>query len=123
MSTKNIIVSLLVIIVIVLFYTWQRMEVLKISYEIDKLRNEKDELINKNKFLQVEVASLKSLDRVEKTSRHELGLVTPDKFEMISLEGEDSIEDERIKNNRYGLVGINAKKEYSIESKGADKLE
>lgn len=134
MSAKNIIVSLLIIIGSILFYTLQRMEVLRISYEIDKLRNEKNELSNKNKFLSVEVASLKSLDRVERMSKDELGLITPDKFEIIELEGENEYytappisdwyrrmpEGNQTKNNRYGLAGI---KTDNNENKGVDTLQ
>lgn len=86
MNAKKIILTLLLIISFVLFYTWQRIEVLRLGYEVDKLRSEKNELYNKNKFLQVKVAGLKSLDRVEKIAREELGLIIPDKFEIISLE-------------------------------------
>lgn len=86
MNTKNIILVLFAIISFVLFYTWQRIEVLRLGYEVDKLRSEKNELYNKNKFLQVKVAGLKSLDRVEKIAREELNLIIPDKFEIISLE-------------------------------------
>lgn len=121
MSTKNIVLGLLAVIAMVLFYTWQRMEVLRVSYEIDRLRNEKSELSNKNKFLQVEVASMESLDRVEKTSREQLGLVTPEKFEMIALEGE--VEDSEMRNFGYGLTGIKSKKGNSTKRSGADTLE
>lgn len=74
-----------ILLALVLFYLGMSVECQKTKYEIDKLRTKKEELINYGKILQIEAAKLKSLERIEGIARNDLGLITPDSFETITL--------------------------------------
>lgn len=76
---------IIILLISVLLYIGLNVECIKTGYEINKLKLEKMELTNENKILRIEIAKLKSLERIETVARTELGLVTPDKFETITL--------------------------------------
>ena len=82
---RNLIALTILISILILFYVWQRVEVVKIGYQIDKLQEESASLINKNKSFQLEIVRLKSFDRVEALVK-EMGLMPPKKFESIEFE-------------------------------------
>ena len=59
------------------FYTWSRVQCIKTGYEImDEAKNCK-KLINMQKNLKLELASLKSQERLSKIAEYELGLAAP----------------------------------------------
>ncbi len=59
------------------FYTWSRVQCIKTGYEImDEAKNCK-KLINMQKNLKLELASLKSQERLGKIAEYKLGLATP----------------------------------------------
>lgn len=59
------------------FYTWSRVQCIKTGYEImDEAKNCK-KLINMQKNLKLELASLKSQERLSKIAEYKLGLATP----------------------------------------------
>ncbi|MEK6645608.1 MAG: hypothetical protein AABY84_02915 [Candidatus Firestonebacteria bacterium] len=82
---RSLIAWTILISVFILFYVWQRVEIVKMGYQIDKLQEESTALINKNKSFQLEIVRLKSFDRVE-TLVKEMGLMPPKKFESIEFE-------------------------------------
>src|SRR5262249_30302123 len=65
------------IVVPLLVYVWQRVEFLRISYEVEGLKKERQQLQDQNKQLGVERSFLLSPDRIERVARKELGLVDP----------------------------------------------
>lgn len=65
------------IVVPLLVYVWQRVEFLRVSYQVEALKKERQDLQEKNKHLSVERSSLMSPDRIERMARQELGLVDP----------------------------------------------
>lgn len=65
------------ILVPLLAYVWQRVDFLKISYQVEALKKERQELQEQNKHLGVERSFLMSPDRIERMARRELGLVDP----------------------------------------------
>ncbi|MDD5772878.1 MAG: cell division protein FtsL [bacterium] len=65
------------IISIFLFYIYQRMEVREKVYSINQMQEEQKKLIEENRSLQLEVASLRSLERIERIARDQLGLDVP----------------------------------------------
>jgi len=65
------------ILVPLLVYVWQRVDFLRVSYEVEALKKERQELQEKNKHLSVERSFLMSPDRIERMARKELGLVDP----------------------------------------------
>lgn len=65
------------ILVPLLAYVWQRVDFLKISYQVEALKKERQGLQEENKHLAVERSFLMSPDRIERMARKELGLVDP----------------------------------------------
>lgn len=59
-----------------LVYVWQRVEVIRLGYEIEGLKKQKDELIKTNKGLLIEAATLTSPDRVEAIAVKDIGMKT-----------------------------------------------
>ena len=65
------------ILVPLLVYVWQRVDFLRVSYRVEALKKERQELQEENKHLSVERSFLMSPDRIERMARKELGLVDP----------------------------------------------
>ena len=65
------------LLVPVLFYVWQQVEYLRYGYRVEQLRAERGRLVEWNRELMVERATLLDLKRVEKEALR-LGLVPPD---------------------------------------------
>ena len=65
------------IVVPLLVYVWQRVDFLRVSYEVEGLKKERQQLQDQNKQLGVERSFLLSPDRIERMARKDLGLVDP----------------------------------------------
>ncbi|MGH7369416.1 MAG: septum formation initiator family protein [Candidatus Methylomirabilaceae bacterium] len=70
----------------VLFYVWQHIQVVRLGYEIEQLQGERVTLLRREKELRVDLARLKSLRRVEEIARRELGLTTPVSGQVMTIE-------------------------------------
>lgn len=68
-----------------LFYTWSRVQCVKIGYQISKGINSNRALITLRNNLKIEVAHLKSPERLEKIAREEFGLTIPRPEQMITI--------------------------------------
>ena len=65
------------IVVPLLVYVWQRVEFLQVSYRVEALKKERQQLQEQNKQLTVERSFLTSPDRIEHLARTQLGLIDP----------------------------------------------
>jgi cell division protein FtsL len=74
------------VLVGVLFYVWQHIQVVRFGYQIEHLQGERIALIRQEKGLRFEVARLKSLRRVEEIARHQLGFTSPRPDQVILVE-------------------------------------
>ena len=72
----------------VLFYIWPYINILNINYKFEKLLNERAKLVQSNKLLKIEMASLKSLDRVENIATTQLGLSFPQDGQIVIIKSE-----------------------------------
>jgi cell division protein FtsL len=61
----------------VLFYVWQQVEYIRYGYQVEQLRQERSRLVEWNRQLKLERATLLNLRRVEKVAAGQLGLVPP----------------------------------------------
>lgn len=68
-----------------LFYTWCRVQSIKTGYNITAEKRRNKELINLQKNLRVELANLKSPDRIGRIARERLGLIMPDPGQIIVI--------------------------------------
>jgi len=69
----------------VLFYVWQQIEYIRTGYQIEQLRSEKNRLIEWNRQMKLERATLLNLQRIEELGRSHLGLVPPDPENTVKI--------------------------------------
>lgn len=74
------------ILALVLFYVWQRTQVVHLGYQIEYLKKEKVALIRNNKELLIEVASLTSPARIESLASSRIGLSTPQREQIVVVQ-------------------------------------
>ncbi|MGM0502604.1 MAG: cell division protein FtsL [Bacillota bacterium] len=85
---KTMLTIILIILVIVLFfimYINQYVQISRKSLMVEKLEDEKRQLESKQEHLQLKIAELKSLDRVEKIAKEELNMEQPDNINYIVI--------------------------------------
>jgi len=67
-----------------IFYVWQHIEIVKSGYCINKLRSERRRLVEENHILQLNVASLRSPQRIESIAKN-MGLVPSKRWCVMRL--------------------------------------
>ncbi len=73
-----------------LFYVWQHVQVIRLSYQIERLNSERVSLVERERELTIELARLKSLKRVEGIARERLGMVTPGQGQLYIVSTPES---------------------------------
>jgi len=68
-----------------LFFTWCRVQTIGTGYEISKETQRRQDLINFQNNLKIELARLKSPERIAKIAKNQLGLITPTPEQMIII--------------------------------------
>jgi len=68
------------------FYTWCRVQCTQMGYAITRLEAEQSTLTDRQENLKIELARLKSPERIEKIAREQLGLVRPKPEQIIVVE-------------------------------------
>ena len=66
-----------------LFYVWSHHQIIALGYETSQATREEQELLQENKKLRLKLAGLKAPGRIERMASHELGLVSPQKEQLI----------------------------------------
>jgi len=79
------IIFMAVFIAELFLYTWCRVNCIDVGYEISKETKKQDELIALQNNLKIELASLKSPERISKIAKDQLGLNTPTKSQTIVI--------------------------------------
>jgi cell division protein FtsL len=69
-----------------IFLVWSRFQVTSVGYQVSRALDEQKRLLNHNKALKVEGASLKSLSRIEGIATGPLGLTNPEPQQMVHLQ-------------------------------------
>jgi cell division protein FtsL len=77
--------SALALIGVVLVHVWLRLQVVQMGYALSTISKLQGRLEQENRELKVELATLTSPERLEALARSRLGLVTPDKGQIIVL--------------------------------------
>ncbi len=80
----NLFLILIFSFIVIMTYIFFHTENLRIGYEIEKLRKERDKLKEEIEILQIEKAKLLSLKRVEKIAK-ELGMREMEKEQIVVL--------------------------------------
>lgn len=68
-----------------LVYVWQHTQVVRLGYEIERLRETRAALEQERKALRLEMGQLRSLRRVEAIARTRLGMVTPKPGQVVLI--------------------------------------
>ena len=83
-STLRYFLWIIPFVLLGIFYVWQHIEVVKSGYCINKLKSERTKLIEENRILQMNAASLKSPQRIE-TIAKDMGLIVSKKWCIVRL--------------------------------------
>jgi len=70
---------------LVLFHVWLRLQVVHMGYALSSTSKLHNQIVHENSELKVELATLTSPDRLEAMARRRLGLVPPEKGQVIIL--------------------------------------
>ena len=68
-----------------LFYTWCRVQSVQANYDIAKATQDQQRLIALQDNFKIELANLKSPQRIATIAREQLGLVTPTSKHMVPI--------------------------------------
>jgi len=68
-----------------LFFTWCRVQHVEAGYDISRETRRHQNLITLQNNLKIELASLKSPERIAKIAKNQLGLITPTREQMIII--------------------------------------
>jgi len=77
--------STAIMLIGILLYLWPQMRIVELSYQQDALRSQQAQALQRQKELQVELASLRRLDRIEHLAIQQLGLKPPQLSQVIYL--------------------------------------
>ena len=72
-------------IVELFFYTWCRVQCIRVGYELADASEKHQKLLTLQKKLSIEIASLKSPERIKKIAEEQLGLTMPHPDQMINI--------------------------------------
>jgi cell division protein FtsL len=79
------IIFMVIFIAELFVYTWCRVNYIDMGYEISKETKKQHELIALQNNLKIELASLKSPERIAKIAKYQLGLEVPTKSQTIVI--------------------------------------
>ena len=79
------IVLMVLFFVEALFYAWCRVQCVNAGYGIDRENNRHQALLKERNTRRIELARLKSPERIETIARTRLGLVMPDVQQTVTL--------------------------------------
>lgn len=68
-----------------MFHVWTRTAAMDLGYQISKEQGIKENFINENKSLRLEISTLKRMDRLGAIAVNELGMVAPAPEQVVYL--------------------------------------
>ena len=78
-------IALSCLFLLVMTYTWQHFKAIEYGYKVESLRSQRDGLLEMNRALRLEEASLRSPDRIDKLAR-EYGMQPPQAGQVIHMD-------------------------------------
>lgn len=84
----NILLSLIITVIVIscsLFCVWSHIQVINLGYEISQANTKSKELLQLNKKLKLEIATLTSPNRVEGIAKNKLRLISPKPDQRIII--------------------------------------
>ena len=99
--------------VVFIIYINQYVQVSRLNFQVEKLEEQRDKLKTEKAYLQLEISSLKSLRRIEKIAKDDLGMAEPDEINYIIVE-----EPQDKKNKDINLAENKDKEIKTVKKKG-----
>jgi cell division protein FtsL len=81
--------SVAALFLMLMFYTWQHFRAIEYSYRIEAQKSERDRLVELNRTLELEEASLRDPGRIAPLAR-QMGLEAPEPGQVVLLETDES---------------------------------
>ena len=78
-------IALSCLFLLVMTYTWQHFKAIEYGYKVESLKAQRDSLLEVNRALRLEEASLSSPERIDKLAR-EYGMQPPEAGQVIRME-------------------------------------
>ncbi len=78
-------IALTCLFLLVMTYTWQHFKAVEYGYKVESLRSQRDGMLEMNRALRLEEASLRSPDRIDKLAR-EYGMQPPRAGQVIRMD-------------------------------------
>lgn len=75
---------------LVLVFVWERVDVVRIGYEIERLKRDKTVLERQRDELRVKVSALSASDRIAKLATEKLGMSLPQQGQIIVVQSRPS---------------------------------
>jgi cell division protein FtsL len=81
--------AITVLLVLMMGYVWQHFSAIEYGYRIEALRSQRENLIETNRALRLEEASLRDPERIDTLAR-QMGLQAPQAGQLVRLEPADN---------------------------------
>ena len=78
-------VALACLFMLVMTYTWQHFKAIEYGYKVESLRAQRDNMLEVNRALRLEEASLRSPERIDRLAR-EMGMQPPQAGQVIRMD-------------------------------------
>jgi cell division protein FtsL len=85
LRVSTLILSLLVLVAVALVYVWSHLHNTQLKYRIAEEMTVRDNLTEENRRLKVEIATLKSPQRIESIARDKLKLQYPEREQVVLI--------------------------------------
>jgi cell division protein FtsL len=82
-------VALGCLFLLVMTYTWQHFKAVEYGYKVESLKAQRDGLLEENRALRLEEASLRAPDRIDKLAR-DFGMQPPQAGQVVSMDAASS---------------------------------
>ena len=82
---KQFACALTLLFLLVMIYAWQHFSAIEYGYRIEAMKSQRDSLVETNRALRLEEASLKDPQRIDMLAR-EMGLQTPRAGQVVRIE-------------------------------------
>ena len=82
---SSLLVAFLLLLVAVLTYVWSHVHFTELKYRIAQEVSQQEQLIEENRKLKVEIATLKSPQRLEAIGKEKLGMQFPERDQVLFL--------------------------------------
>ena len=74
------------LVAVLLFSAWQHFELLQHGYRIEQMQQERATELEINRYLRLEIETLRSPQRIERIATEQLNLVAPNSAEAVVIE-------------------------------------